>query len=163
MTQPAEPPAPPLRLVVTEGPQAGKVLEKGGAGAVLRLGRTAKSALFIKDPTISEAHAEVVWREGAWCLRDLGSSNGTAVNGRELQGEPSDWVRLKDGDLLKLGTDTRARVEVPAAATDALTVEEYVLAECAQLEQRIRWVRGSIVGRGTWATPRQPAPAAAGC
>lgn len=131
-------PQPPalLRLVVTEGPQAGKELDSR-KGTTLRIGRTAKSALYIKDGTISEAHAEVVWQEGAWRLRDLGSSNGTALNGRALpEGE---WAALKDGDVLKLGSDTLARIEVATvAAPDTLTVEEYVLVECAQLEARIR-------------------------
>ena len=142
MTQ-SEAPPPLLRLVVTEGPQAGKALDSS-KGTSLRVGRTAKSALYIKDPTISEAHAEVAWREGAWRVRDLGSSNGTALNGRAL--EEGAWEALKDGDTLKLGTDTLARVEVAAVASDELTVEQFVLAECAQLEQRIRWGRAGEWG-----------------
>ena len=134
MTQSEQQP-PLLRLVVTEWPQKGKELDSK-KGTSLRVGRTAKSALYIKDPAISEAHAEVAWREGAWSLRDVGSSNGTALNGREL--EEGAWAPLKDGDLLRLGTTTVARVEVAAVASEQLTVEEFVLAECAQLEQRIR-------------------------
>lgn len=132
-----------LRLHVVEGPQAGKLLDKKGLS--LRVGRTTKSALYLKDPAISEAHAEVVWREGAWQLRDLGSTNGTSVNGRALEGEPSDWVQLKHGDLVRFGTETVARVEVAALASDTMTVEEYVLAEAAQLEQLIRWVLIALV------------------
>lgn len=129
-----------LRLHVQEGPQAGKVLEKKGATS-LRVGRTTRSPFYIKDSAISEAHAEVAWRDGAWHLRDLGSTNGTSVNGKALEGEPSDWVALKDGDLLKFGTSTMAQVELSAAlSADAVTVEQFVLAECAKLEQRIRWV-----------------------
>jgi hypothetical protein len=134
-----------LRLHVLEGPQAGKQLEKKGLS--LRVGRTTKSALYIKDPAISEQHGEVVWCEGSWQLRDLGSTNGTSVNGGALAGEPSDWVQLKDGDLVKFGTETVVRVEVAAAASDAMTVEEYVMAECTQLEQRIRWAR-LVMGMG---------------
>ena len=126
-----------LRLHVVEGPQAGKQLEKRGMS--LRVGRTTRSALYIKDPAISEQHAEVAWHEGMWCLRDLGSTNGTTLNGAALAGEPSDFVALKDGDLVKFGTDTLVRVELAAAHSDAVTVEEFVLAQCAQLEQRIRW------------------------
>lgn len=142
MTQ-SEAQPPLLRLAVTEGPQVGKALDSK-KGTSLRVGRTAKSALYIKDPTISEAHAEVAWRDGAWAIRDLGSSNGTALNGRDL--EESAWAPLKDGDVLRLGTTTVARVEVAAVASEQLTVEEFVLAECSQLEQRIRWVAGRALG-----------------
>jgi pSer/pThr/pTyr-binding forkhead associated (FHA) protein len=58
---------------------------------------------------VVEPFFQVAWREGAWCLRDLGSTNGSAVNGKTLSGEPSDWVALKDGDLVKLGTETVVR------------------------------------------------------
>lgn len=171
MTQ-SEAQPPLLRLVLTEGPQAGKELDSK-KGTSLRVGRTAKSALYIKDPTISEAHAEVAWRDGAWSIRDLGSSNGTALNGRDL--EEGAWAPLKDGDVLRLGTTTVARVEVAAVASEQLTVEEFVLAECSQLEQRIRWVAGRGLGclrrrcrqsaqppsRMREAARRQPPPAAA--
>jgi hypothetical protein len=131
-----------LRLHLVEGPQSGKQLEKKGTS--LRVGRTTKSPLYIKDPSISEAHAELVWEGGAWQLRDLGSTNGTALNGKQLVGEPSEFVALKDGDLIKFGTDTLARVEVAAPPSDEQTVEEFVLQECGQLEQRIRCVCGGV-------------------
>lgn len=125
-----------LRLHMLEGPQTGKQLENRGAS--LRVGRTTKSALYIKDPTISEQHAEVVWQQGAWQLRDLGSTNGTVLNGKALAGEPLAFVALKDGDLIKFGTDTLARVEIVAVPSDSVIVEEFVLSGCAQLEQRLR-------------------------
>jgi hypothetical protein len=131
-----------LRLHLVEGPQSGKQLEK--KGTTLRVGRTTKSSLYIKDPSISEAHAQLVWEGGAWQLRDLGSTNGTALNGKQLVGEPSEFVALKDGDLIKFGTNTLARVEVAAPPCDEQTVEEFVLQECGQLEQRIRCVCGKI-------------------
>ena len=140
-----------LRLHLVEGPQSGKQLEKKGSS--LRVGRTTKSPFYIKDASISEAHAELVWQGGAWQLRDLGSTNGTTLNGKQLVGEPSEFVALKDGDLIKFGADTLARVELAAAASEERTVEEFVLQECGQLEQRIRWVH---------ACAQQPDDAAAG-
>jgi pSer/pThr/pTyr-binding forkhead associated (FHA) protein len=42
------------------------------------------------------------WLEGAYMLQDLGSTNGTRVNGEALQGEsarqPSELLELQDGD-----------------------------------------------------------------
>lgn len=136
MAAAAEAPPALLRLHVQEGPQAGKQLEKKGTS--LRVGRTTKSPFYIKDSGISEAHAELAWRDGAWHLRDLGSTNGTTLNGAPLEGEPSAWVVLKDGDLAKFGTHTVARIEIVAVVAAEATVEEFVQAECAQLEQRIR-------------------------
>ena len=49
------------------------------------MGRTRKSTLHIKDPAVSEWHAEVRWELGSWMLTDVGSSNGTEVNGARLE------------------------------------------------------------------------------
>ena len=49
------------------------------------------------DDTVSRRHAELRLREGSWILRDLGSSNGTWVNGRrvmEAEVAPGDEVVL---------------------------------------------------------------------
>ncbi|PSC69325.1 FHA domain-containing [Micractinium conductrix] len=144
-----------LKLHIEAGPQAGKQLEKRGAS--LRVGRTAKSPLYIKDPSISEAHAELAWRDGGWHVRDLGSTNGTAVNGKSVEGEPSPWQPLKHGDQLRFGTDTVARVEIVAAPGEALTVEEFVVGECAQLEQAIRARAEQLSNqlRAEWAEQKQ--------
>lgn len=67
-----------------EGPQAGAVLEKKGVGP-FRLGRTTKSHFAVKDPSVSEKHAELAFKEGRWVIRDLGSSNGTKLNGEMVE------------------------------------------------------------------------------
>lgn len=36
--------------------------------------------LHLPHASVSEAHAKLVWRDGAWCVVDVGSSNGTFVN-----------------------------------------------------------------------------------
>ena len=124
-----------LRLHLVQGPQSGTQLEQK-TGDWLQVGRTAKSQVQIKDPSISVAHAELVLARGYWLLRDKGSTNGTTHNGTRLVGKPSDLVRLRDGDLLGFG-DTVARVELVKPHKE-LTVEEHVLEECGRLEQLIR-------------------------
>jgi hypothetical protein len=58
------------------------------------------------DPGVSRRHAVVTRRpDGAVVVRDLGSANGTAVNGRELK--PQEEVALKPGDALGIGAWTR--------------------------------------------------------
>ena len=77
-----------LSLEVTAGPCQGTSIVKTGAN--LSLGRTRASAVCIKDPAVSEKHALFAWQDGCWTLQDLGSSNGTAVNGNRLEAEGAD-------------------------------------------------------------------------
>lgn len=53
------------------------------------------------DPYISRRHAEIVWMGSAWGIRDLGSTNGTRVNGVPLEG--SEVKLLGPDDLIELG------------------------------------------------------------
>ena len=40
--------------------------------------------MVVKDLSVSQKHAEVVWSGAAWTLVDVGSSNGTTLNDEEL-------------------------------------------------------------------------------
>ena len=81
-----------LRLEVTAGPCAGAVFAR--PGELLTVGRTSKSKVHIKDAAVSEKHAALAWEGGRWVLRDVGSSNGTAVNGRRMrEGAPTQPAR----------------------------------------------------------------------
>lgn len=71
-----------LSLVLTRGPAAGQTLTP--KGYFLQVGRTRASKLHIKDSAVSERHAEVAWDGRSWVLKDVGSSNGTKLNGRSL-------------------------------------------------------------------------------
>lgn len=53
------------------------------------------------DPYISRRHAEIVWMGSAWGIRDLGSTNGTRVNGTPLEG--SEVKLLGPDDVIELG------------------------------------------------------------
>jgi pSer/pThr/pTyr-binding forkhead associated (FHA) protein len=80
-------PVPTLQLELVEGPLASTTLTADKAERY-QVGRTRSSKSFqIKDSAISEKHAEIVWRAGQWLLRDLGSSNGTQLNGEPLEEE----------------------------------------------------------------------------
>jgi len=65
----------------------------------LLIGRSSRCAIHLPDGTVSKEHAEIVRDGGAWRVRDLGSRNGTRVNGRESR-EP---VALRAGDRIELG------------------------------------------------------------
>lgn len=53
------------------------------------------------DPYISRRHAEIVWMGSAWGIRDLGSTNGTRVNGVPLEG--SEVKLLAPDDVIEIG------------------------------------------------------------
>jgi pSer/pThr/pTyr-binding forkhead associated (FHA) protein len=64
------------------------------------LGRGSESDVTLNDDRVSRRHA-LLWREaGVVYLRDLGSSNGTRVNGRRVSGDP---VEVAWGSTLDLG------------------------------------------------------------
>ena len=65
----------------------------------LVLGRAEDCGLVLADESCSRQHAELVERDGAWWVRDLGSSNGTFVNGDRVEEKA-----LNDGDHLRFGS-----------------------------------------------------------
>src|SRR5438132_13437424 len=88
-------------LEATAGPVAGRKIQ-APAGATIRVGRTAKSDYALgEDSYLSGQHFAVEF-DGAECrIRDLGSSNGTFVNGDRI----TDHV-LHEGDSVAAGGST---------------------------------------------------------
>ena len=125
-------------LHVSAGPLEGR--ELFFEGTKFKIGRTRASSIQIKDPAVSEKHGEIAFMQGEWKIRDLGSSNGTFLNGKEITGTgfllsvslctqkskqispPShrpcfflsadEFVTFKSGDELRIGTETIIKVEV---------------------------------------------------
>jgi hypothetical protein len=65
------------------------------------MGRADDCEIVIPDRQISRYHARIERDPGGYVLRDLGSKNGTYVNGELLRGQP---YRLQDGDEIELAT-----------------------------------------------------------
>ena len=70
----------------------------GATGGRLVLGRAPGCQIVFDDDTVSRRHAELRGVDGRWILRDLGSSNGTWVNGREVI-----EAEVLPGDTIQLG------------------------------------------------------------
>ena len=66
-------------------------------------------AMMVDDARVSRQHLEIVARPDGLYARDLGSANGTWINGRQLSGEP---VRLENGAEIQLGPDTMLNFRV---------------------------------------------------
>jgi hypothetical protein len=74
-------------------------------GGRARVGRSDESEIVLVDPSVSRLHAILETEGGAALVRDLGSTNGTFVNGRRVSVET-----LRDGDELRFG-NTQMRFE----------------------------------------------------
>lgn len=69
------------------------------ASARLLIGRESKNDIAVHDVNASRTHAELRFEpQGVWTITDLGSTNGTLVNGREVATQP-----LSEGDRITIG------------------------------------------------------------
>ncbi|MCY3574269.1 MAG: FHA domain-containing protein [Chloroflexi bacterium] len=89
-------------LRIVRGPQAGQVFAL--LNDEIYVGRSMPSAnweVALQDPTVSRPHAFMALEGLRWKLFDLGSVNGTAVNGEPIIGGKATW--LEDGDRITFG------------------------------------------------------------
>ena len=76
----------------------GRRMVVGPGGATL--GRSRQCDVVLNDPNVSRQHAEIRPRGGSWVLSELGSTNGSCLNGRRIEGPEV----IKPGDEIELGT-----------------------------------------------------------
>jgi hypothetical protein len=90
------------RLVLERPGRTG--IEPGAAFAlagIMTIGRDAANGIMLADVSVSGRHATIEQVTGGWKLADLGSTNGTFVNGGPVDGR---GVLLRGGERLMLGT-----------------------------------------------------------
>jgi len=83
-------------VIVKSESQQGKELEVKDVSV---LGRSAEADVLLDDPYASEFHMRLVAQEGGLTLHDLGSTNGTYVNGRRVTAPTT----LRRGDTVQVG------------------------------------------------------------
>ena len=91
------------------------------------IGRKPENSLSLSDSTVSSSHAVIDQVAGFLFLRDLGSTNGTFVNGRRLEAPQ----RVGDGDLIQFGgvvVKLSASTGQSTGATEASDVSDDALA-----------------------------------
>jgi len=99
------------RLVMSQGPQPGQTFPLDQE--TLNLGRAPGSDIVINDPQVSRQHARISRRGELRVIEDLGSTNGTFVNGMRLVGPHT----LADGDVISLGDAVRLTYHGEGIAT----------------------------------------------
>lgn len=66
------------------------------------IGRTAGCEIPLEDTYVSQQHARIFGKDGAWYVEDLGSTNGTSVNDQRLAAP----AMVQAGDRIRVGTTT---------------------------------------------------------
>ena len=106
---------PYYQLTVRSGPNPGKsyILDK----EELKIGRSTLADIMIEDMEVSREHARLVAQAGGFVIEDLGSTNGTFVDGQRLIGPHL----LRNGETIGSGENIRLVYE-PVVDLDATVV-----------------------------------------
>ncbi|MBJ6764019.1 FHA domain-containing protein [Myxococcaceae bacterium JPH2] len=108
--RPSAAPRSSPRLVVTAGPKEGEEFVLDGTEYVI--GRSTDNPICIADTSVSRRHISVRNDGSGWMVSDLGSGNGTMVNGEPI----SEETLLANGDTITLG-DTELSFQDAANST----------------------------------------------
>ena len=128
-------------LVVQEGQLAGKRWTLNRSEFVV--GRGEDCEVVLPDRQVSRRHFRIVRDDDGYSVEDLGSKNGTYVNGAAVRGS----VQLQDGDEIQVALSVRL-LFVGAEATLPLTQEMLKVAQPGlrlNKSQRQVWVNGAVL------------------
>lgn len=95
-----------FQLVVQKGPTPGKVYEL--IQEEISIGRDITNRIVLNDAEVSRKHARLKLQSGAYLIEDLGSTNGTFVDGQRLIGPHL----LRPGEVIMLGEKIQLAYEV---------------------------------------------------
>jgi hypothetical protein len=138
----------PARLLIFTGKLKGKALAMPPEGKIV-LGRSQQAHITIPDGNLSRAHCAVVAAGNGYRVEDLKSTNGTFVNGKQI-----DQVLLRDGDRIVIG-ETEMEFRVQERFDDTETKMDLVpVGQPEPVSPR--------VAPGPTAGPPAPGPAASG-
>jgi len=100
-----------FRLIVRRGPQPNQIYDLNKD--IITLGRDITNDIVINDPEVSRHHGRLTRGGGGYTLEDLGSTNGTFVNGQRLTGARP----LSGGDVIGLGETVTLSYEATIGVT----------------------------------------------
>ena len=98
----AAPPGPLASILVRSGTKKGQRIQI--RVPVVNIGRAEYNDIVLPEESVSTQHAKLQRRDGVWILMDLGSTNGTFVDGEKVSGEtpiaPGSTVRFGDASVV---------------------------------------------------------------
>lgn len=119
------------QLTVRKGPKVGEkfLLET----ISLTVGRDPVSDIILNDPEVSRQHARFTQTDAGYQVQDLGSTNGTFVNGQRLESDPVD---LQPGFTISMGSGVTLLYDVVPTgdALDATIVDQSSLDEMSGMD-----------------------------
>ena len=98
-----------MKLFFLNGPRAGTNMELTPPG--VSIGREVDNDVQLLVTGVSRYHAKITFNGSAWSILDLGSTNGTRLNGKQISAETA----LADGDTIVIGDQTLIFAEQLAA------------------------------------------------
>ncbi len=129
-----------FQFVMRSGPTPGATYSLEGDQLVI--GRDSSSGIAINDAEVSRKHARLNFQGGKYVIEDLGSTNGTFVNGQRL----TNAVVLKSGDVVSLGEQIVLLYEALTADAGATMISHKAP------------VRTAVASHPVSAPPPAPAP-----
>jgi pSer/pThr/pTyr-binding forkhead associated (FHA) protein len=105
-----------FKLSVRQGPRPNLVFELDKPGYVI--GREAGNDIVIEDPQVSRRHAQLTQQGNSYLIEDIGSTNGTYVNGKRVTAP----TLLANGDMVGLADTVIIAVQVPLPMGGEATV-----------------------------------------
>lgn len=144
-----------FQLIMRSGPTPGAsfILE----GDQLTVGRDATNEIVINDAEISRRHARLTFQGGKYVLEDLGSTNGTFVNGQRLAGPRV----LKAGEVVQFGEQIMLVFEVTSLDAGATVVSPRASAAIPSAPRPVAAPVPPPPAEYVGSVPASPAPVAA--
>lgn len=109
--------SPSYQLVIRTGPNPGKVFEL--TKTEIYIGRDINNDIVVNDSEVSRKHARLLMQAGGYVLEDLGSTNGTFINGQRLMGphvmRPNETIML--GENVSMAFETGFDADATVVST----------------------------------------------
>jgi predicted component of type VI protein secretion system len=146
----------PFRLVVRRGPQPNQTYDLNKD--IITLGRDITNDIVINDPEVSRHHMRLTRGAGGFTIEDLGSTNGTFINGQRMTGAKP----LTNGDMIGLGETVTLGYElvrnIPGMAAPAAPMAQQAPPQPAPQQPVNPYAPPADVAPHAPAQPMQPQP-----
>lgn len=119
-----------FQLLVQRGPEPGKIYLLSSVS--ITIGRDPMADITIVDPEVSRQHVRLSSTLTGYAIEDLGSTNGTYIDGERLTGEAVDLtvgqiITMGAGVALRFQIDVGGQVDMPTMLDGALIASDFIV------------------------------------